>query len=296
MPASCSACSTGPLAALDHRAHQTFQFGAVEVELEVARLAVDGGEIRQAEMGGDAGGEFDLGVLGRFHQPRGGLGVVAHIHAGGHLEALGQMLVDALVHVGAAELRVAAGGLDLEHALAELHDGHVERAAAEVDHHDAQFLPQPVEAVGQRGGGGFVDQAHHFETGDAAGILGGRALVVVEIGRHRHHGFFHRLAEKGFGIALDLLQQESGKLLGRIILVVQAVVLALAHLALEGTGRTLGIGGCLTPCRFAHQHLAVGGECNVTGESLAADADAFGAGNDDRTTAAQHGGSRIGSA
>ena len=148
----------------------------------------------------------------------------AHIHAGGHLEAFGEVLENALVHVGAAELGIAAGGLDLEHALAEFHDGDVERAAAQVDHHDAQFLPQPVEAVGQRGGGGLVDQTHHFQAGDAAGILGGGALVVVEIGRHRHHRLFHRLAQERFGVALDFLQQEGGKLLRRILALPQTNV------------------------------------------------------------------------
>ena len=95
----------------------------------------------------------------------------AQIDAGCHLEAFRQLLEEPLVHVGAAELGIAAGGLDLEHPLAELHDGHVERAAAQIDHHDAQFLPQPVEAVGQGRGGGFVDQTHHFEAGDRAASL-----------------------------------------------------------------------------------------------------------------------------
>ncbi len=205
------------------------------------------------------------------------------------------MLEDALVHVGAAELGVAAGGLDLEHALAELHDRHIERAAAEVDDDDAQFLPQPVQTVGQRSRGRLVDQTHHFQPGDAAGILGGGALVVVEIGRHGDDGLFHRLAEERLGVALDLLQQEGRKLFRRIILVAQADVLAPAHLALERGGRALRVRRCLPPRRLADQHLAVRGQRDIAGKRLAADADAFRAGDDDRPSAAQHRGSRIGS-
>ena len=198
------------LAAIDYRSHQPLQFGAVQIQLEVARLAFDGRKIGQADMRGDAGSQFDLGILRRFDQARGSLAVIAHIHAGGHLEAFGQMLENALIHVCAAELGVAAGGLDLEHALAELHDRDIQRAAAEVDHDDAQFLPQPVQPIGQRCGSGFVDQPYHLQPGDAACILGCGALIVVEISRHCHDGLFHRLAEERFGIALDLLQQESG--------------------------------------------------------------------------------------
>jgi hypothetical protein len=44
-----------------------------------------------------------------------------------------------------------------------------------------------VEAVGERRRGRLVDDAQHLEAGDLAGILGGLALGVVEIGRHRDH-------------------------------------------------------------------------------------------------------------
>ena len=55
-------------------------------------------------------GELDLGDLRCFEQPRRGLAVAAHVDAGIRLEAVGQMLENALVHVGAAELGIAAGG------------------------------------------------------------------------------------------------------------------------------------------------------------------------------------------
>ncbi len=78
-------------------------------------------------------------------------------------------------------MRVAAGGDDFEDTVVELEDGDVEGAATEVVDGDYSVLLF-VEAVGQGGGGGLVDQAEDVEAGDAAGVLGGLALRVVEVG------------------------------------------------------------------------------------------------------------------
>ena len=52
------------------------------------------------------------------------------------LEVGHQPVDDRLVEVVAAEMVVAGGGLDLEHAVADLEHRHVEGAAAEVEHED----------------------------------------------------------------------------------------------------------------------------------------------------------------
>ncbi len=86
-----------------------------------------------------------------------------------------------VVDVVAAEVRVAVGGDDFEDAVVQLENRNVEGAAAKiVDRDDSVLLL--VEAVGERGGGRLVDQAQHFESGDASGVFGGLALCVVEVG------------------------------------------------------------------------------------------------------------------
>jgi hypothetical protein len=74
-----------------------------------------------------------------------------------------------------------------------------------------------VEAVGERSGRRLVDDAQHFKTGDLAGVLGGLALGVVEVGRNGDDGLVDGLAEIGFGGFLHLLQDE-GRDLGRGVL------------------------------------------------------------------------------
>ena len=107
---------------------------------------------------------------------------------------------DGLVEVVAAEVRVAVGGLDLEDALAELEDGDVEGAAAQVEHED-RLVVLLVEAVGQRGRGGLVDDALDLEAGDLAGVLGGLALRVVEVGRDGDDRLGDLLAQVLLGVA-----------------------------------------------------------------------------------------------
>ena len=62
------------------------------------------------------------------------------------------------------------------------------------------------ETVGERGRGRLVDDAEHVQAGDLAGVLGGLALRVVEVGRHRDDGIGDRLAEIVLGGLLHLLQ------------------------------------------------------------------------------------------
>ena len=127
--------------------------------------------------------------------------------------SLDQPVDDALVEVLAAQEGVAAGGAHLEQALRQLQDRDVEGAAAEVV--DGHELPARVlEAVGQGGRGGLVDDARDLEAGDQAGVLGGLALGVVEVGGDGDDGLVHRLAEVVLGRRLQLLQHE-GRDLGR---------------------------------------------------------------------------------
>ena len=209
------------------------------------------------------------------------------------LEFVGEIADEPHVEVFAAEERVAVRRLHLEHAVADLEDRNVERAAAEVIDRDGAGLLL-VEAVGERGRGRLVDDAQHFEAGDLAGVLGGLALGVVEVGRDRDDGLLDLLPEIGLGGLLHLLQDEGGDLRGRIGLAVRLdpgvavaglddlvgdellvlldhrVVVAPADQALDREDGLFRIGDRLALGRLADEPLAVVGECDDRGRGARA--------------------------
>ena len=152
------------------------------------------------------------------------------------LNSCTKWLTSAVVEVLAAEVRVARGRLDLEDALLDGEERHVEGAAAEVeDEHVALRRRLLVEAVRDRRRGRLVDDAQHVEAGDRAGVLGRRALRVVEVGGDGDDGVGHVLAEVGLGGLLHLDQHHRRDLLGEELL--------LLALVLDEDGRAVAVLG-----------------------------------------------------
>ena len=136
------------------------------------------------------------------------------------LNGLDQVVDDPLVPVVATEVVVTGGGLDLDDAVADLEQGHVEGAATEVEDEDRLLGLALVQAVGQRGRGRLVDDAQDVEARDLTGLLGGLALRVLEVGGDGDDGVGDRLAQVGLGVPLELLQDAGADLLRRVLLAV----------------------------------------------------------------------------
>ena len=129
-------------------------------------------------------------------------------------ELLDKPVQDLLVEVVAPQVGVAVGGLYLEDTVAQLEDGDVEGPSAQVEHGDGGVRLALVHAVGQGRGGGLVDYSQHLQAGDGAGVLGGLALGVVEVGGHRDNRLGYGFTQLGFGVLLDFLE-DKGRDLGR---------------------------------------------------------------------------------
>ena len=203
-------------AALDEVGRHLLELGAAERLVEVQRTVGRGRDERQVDLRLLDLAELDLGLLGGLLEALGGHPVVAEVDAVGRLELLDEPVDDPLVPVVAAEVGVAVGRLDLEHAVADLQHRHVERAAAEVEHEDRLVLGALVEAVGEGGRGRLVDDAQHLEAGDRARLLGGRALGVVEVRRDGDDGLGDGVTEVALGVALELHQRAGRDLLRRV--------------------------------------------------------------------------------
>ena len=281
----------GDAAALDEVGGHLLELGAAQRLVEVQRAIGSRRDERQVDLRLLHLAELDLGLLGGLLEALGGHPVGGEIDAVGGLELLDEEVDDPLVPVVAAEVGVAVGRLDLEHAVADLQHGHVERAATEVEDEDGLVLGLLVEAVGEGRRSRFVDDPQHFQAGDLPGLLGGRALVVVEVGGHRDDGLGDRVAEIALGVALELHQDPGGDLLGRIALAVDVVALpVLAHVALDRAERAVRVGDRLALGHLADEHLTGLGE----GDDRGRRARALGVGDDDGIAALEDGDDGVG--
>ena len=227
------------------------------------------GDIGQVNIAAGDAGELDLGLLGGLLQALHGNFIRGQVDAIGTLELADQVLHDALVEVVAAQAVVAGGGQDLDNAVVDLQDGDIEGAAAQVVDHDLLSLLF-IHAIGQGRGGGLVDDTLDLETRDLAGILGGLALGIGEVGGDGDDRLGDGLAQVGLGVALQLLQDHGADLLGGVGLAVDVHLVVGAHLTLDGGDGAVGIGDGLTLCHLAHHTLAGLGKCHHRGSGAVA--------------------------
>ena len=125
---------------LDQVIHQRLELRARELQGQMLRTRGIRRDERQVDLGLRRGRELDLRLLGGFLQPLQRELVVAQVDALLLLELVGEIVDQPHVEVFAAEERVAVRRLHLEHAVADLENRDVERAAAEVIDRDGAGL------------------------------------------------------------------------------------------------------------------------------------------------------------
>ena len=130
----------------------------------------------------------------------GGNGESGTVHGcgGGEAGTLQHQVGQRTVVVIASQRRITACGHHFENALGESQDGNVEGTATEVEDRIDAFAGI-VEAVGNGGCGGFVDETQDVQASQLGSILGGLALCVIEIGWHRDDGAVELGVEGVFG-------------------------------------------------------------------------------------------------
>ena len=289
-PASLMAASNGPAALLDQVGRQLVELGPRQLQVEVLGALAGGGDEGQVDLGLLHAGQLDLGLLGRFLQPLHGHLVGRQVDPLGVLELVDQPVHDLVVPVVATELGVPRGGLHLEDAVADLEHRDVEGPTAEVEDQHGAVGVLLVEPVGQRGRRRLVDDAQDLEPGDRPGLLGGRPLGVVEVGRHGDDRLGHGVAQVRLGVPLELAQDPGRDLLGLVLLAVDVDGPVGAHVALDRADGPVGVGDGLALGHLAHQYLAGLGEAHDRRRRPPT----LGIGDDDGLARLQHADHRVG--
>ena len=112
---------------------------------------------------------------------------------------------------------ISIGGLHFDNAFSDFQDRDVERTASKVVHRDG-FVLLLVQTVGERRSRGLIDDAKHFESGDASGIFCRLPLGIIEVCGDRDDRLIHLLAEVILCGALQLLKDHCGDLRWRVLL------------------------------------------------------------------------------
>ncbi len=246
------------LAALQQVSRELLELGPGQLLVQVQRALGGGRDVGQVDRRLGGRGQLDLRLLGGLAQALERHLVLGEVDTVTGLEDLHQVVDDLLVPVVTTEVVVTVGGLHLDDPVADLQQGDVEGAAAEVEDQDG--LVVLVEAVGERGRGGLVDDAQDVEARDLTGLLGGLALGVREVRRDGDDGVGDRLAQVGLGVPLQLLQNEGADLLRVEVLAVQVDLPPGAHVTLDRTDGPVDVGDRLTLGDLADEHLTVLGE------------------------------------
>ena len=203
--------------AADEAVGELLELRAAQLHHQVLRPRGRGGDVRQVDFGLRRRRQLHLRLLRRLFQALERHRVVAQVEAvvlG--LKLVGEEIDDHLVEVIAAEVGIAVGAQHFEDALAQLQDRDIERTAAQVIDGDLMVNVVFVEPVGEGRRRRLVDDALDVEARDGARLLGGLALGVVEVRRHRDYGLRNGLAEVVFRRLLHFLKHHRRDFLRRV--------------------------------------------------------------------------------
>ncbi len=117
-----------------------------------------------------------------------------------------------------------------------------------------------IQAIGQGGRCGLVDDPVYGQPGNPARVLGGLALGVREVGRHGDHGVGNRFTQISFGVLLQFLQDHGRDLRRRISLAVNHIAVGCPHLPLDGHNGPVRVLLCLVLGDLSYQTLTCAGK------------------------------------
>ncbi len=233
---------------------QLVKFRPGQIHIQMLGPFIGRSDERKVDVRCGGSGKLLLGLLRSLFQSLESHLVAGQVNALRFLKLVDKPLGNAVVKVIAAQSRIAVGGKHLDHAVADLDDGHIKRTAAQVVYHDL-LLFFIVKAVGQGRGRRLVDDPLYIQSGDLARVLGCLTLRVVKIRGNRDDRFCHGLAQIALRVRFQLLQDHSRDLLGSILLPVNIHLVIASHMPFDGRDGLVSVGNRLALCRLAYQPL-----------------------------------------
>ena len=231
-------------------------------EVEVFRARSISRNERQVNVGLGHAGKLNLRFFRSFLEALGSHLVLRQVNAVFLLEFFNHPVHNLLVEVITAKVSITVGSQNLKRTAGQFEDGHIKRAAAEVEY-EHRFVFVLVEAISQSSCRRFVDDTQNFETGNLTSIFGSLTLAVVEVSRNRDYSLANGFAEVCFSVSFELLQNHSGDFLRGVILAINAdLVVIFAHVAFDGSNRAVRVGHSLTLSELTNEALAVFRETN----------------------------------
>ena len=210
----------------------------------------------QVHIGLGHAGKVAFGFFGSFLQTLVSHFILAQVDSVGFLEFVRHVVQQTLIEVIAAQMVVTGSCQNLLYAVAHFDDGNIEGTAAEVVDHDL-LLIFLINAIGKGCRSRLVDDPLDLQTGDPTGVLGRLTLGIGEVGGNGDDRFGDLLAQIGFCIGLQLLQDHCGDFLRGVLLAINVHLVVGAHVALNGRNGLIGVGDGLALCYLTHQTLIV---------------------------------------
>ncbi len=125
---------------------------------------------------------------------------------------------------------VTVGRLNLKDTITELQDRYVERTTTKVVHGNLFVGTALFEPVRQRCSRRLVYDALYFQAGNLTGVFGRVALRVVEVGRHGNDRFGYFVAQKRFGVSLQLAENHGADFFRAVLFVAHLYLYTVAAL------------------------------------------------------------------
>mmetsp|Transcript_7182 Transcript_7182/g.16844 ORF Transcript_7182/g.16844 Transcript_7182/m.16844 type:complete len:179 (-) Transcript_7182:2538-3074(-) len=132
------------------------------------------------------------------------------------LHLLDKVLHDPLVKVLPSQMCISMGSQDFKRTIINVQEGDIKRSATQIKYKHVLVIHILVHAICNRCSCRFVDDPLDRETSNPSSILGGLALIIIEVGRNSHDGTSNALSKVFFSSGFHFAKYHGRDFFGSI--------------------------------------------------------------------------------